>query len=99
MSNLVQKVKWKMPNSPEMEMYMYGEASVEANKEMQEPLKKLYKYENSISNRNRKIVDYIQEFDNYVRNTMKISSDENIALFEHWIDCMGEIQKIISETK
>ena len=30
----------------ERRTYMYGDASVEANKEMQEPLEKLYKYEN-----------------------------------------------------
>ena len=45
MKKLVQKVKWELPGSPVQEMYMYGEASVEANKEMQEPLEKLYQYE------------------------------------------------------
>ena len=39
---LIQKIKWELPNSPQMEMFMYGEASVEANKEMQGPLEKLY---------------------------------------------------------
>lgn len=43
---LIQKVKWELPGFPKTEMYMYGEASVEANKEMQEPLEKLYQYEN-----------------------------------------------------
>lgn len=46
MSKLVQKVKWPLSGLPNMEMYMYSDASVEANKEMQEPLKKLYEYEN-----------------------------------------------------
>ena len=46
MRNLVQRIKWPLSGLPNMEMYMYGDASVEANKEMQEPLEKLYKYEN-----------------------------------------------------
>lgn len=46
MTKLVEKVEWKLPGSPKTEMYMYGEASVEANQEMQEPLEKLYQYEN-----------------------------------------------------
>lgn len=43
-----------------MEMYMYGDASVEANKEMQEPLEKLYKYENQPDMR-ESIRDYIDK--------------------------------------
>ena len=45
MSNLVQKVNFQLPGSPEIEMYMYGEATLEANQEMQPVLEKLYKYE------------------------------------------------------
>ena len=46
LTKLVRKVEWELPGSPKTEMYMYGEASVEANQEMQEPLEKLYQYEN-----------------------------------------------------
>lgn len=46
MSRLIEKIKWELPNSPKIEMYIYGEASVEANQAMQEPLGKLYQYEN-----------------------------------------------------
>lgn len=74
---------------------MYGEASVEANKEMQEPLEKLYHYENSVMD--RRIIECIQKFDAYVRDITKITTDENIGLFEHWIDCMGEIQNTINQ--
>ena len=45
MNKLVRKVEWELPGSPKTKMFMYGEASVEANKEMQEPLEKLYQYE------------------------------------------------------
>ena len=47
MKKLVQKVKWNLPGSPSQEIYMYSEASVETNKEMQEPLERLYQYENN----------------------------------------------------
>lgn len=41
---------------------MYGEASVEANQEMQEPLEKLYQYENQPDMR-EKVREYIKELD------------------------------------
>nr|DAE28989.1 MAG TPA: hypothetical protein [virus sp. ctmTa7] len=47
MEKLVQKVKWALPGSPVQEMFMYCDASVEANQEMQEVLEKLYQYENN----------------------------------------------------
>ena len=62
MKKLVQKVKWELPGSPVQEMYMYGEASVEANQEMQEPLEILYQYENQPDMR-EKIKEYINELD------------------------------------
>lgn len=62
MEKLVQKVKWKLSGSPKTEMYMYGEASVETNQAMQEPLQKLYQYENQPDMR-EKIREYISELD------------------------------------
>ena len=62
MEKLVQKVKWKLSGSPKTEMYMYGEASVETNQAMQEPLQKLYQYENQPDMR-EKIKEYISELD------------------------------------
>lgn len=46
--HLVKKINLSKlyPDCPVKEVYMYGEASAEANLAMQEPLKKLYKYEN-----------------------------------------------------
>lgn len=61
MSKLIQKVKWNLDGS-NTEMYMYGEADFEANKAMQEPLEKLYKYENQPDMR-EKIKEYINELD------------------------------------
>lgn len=48
--NLVERVRWNYKNSPQLhELYMYGEATSEANAEMQVPLEKLYHYEKKIS--------------------------------------------------
>lgn len=66
MSKLVQKVKWNLDGS-NTEMYMYGEADFEANKSMQEPLEKLYQYENDneIKEYKNKILEALLEhFDN-----------------------------------
>ena len=62
LTKLVRKVEWELPGSPKTEMYMYGEASVEANQEMQEPLGKLYQYENQPDVR-EKVREYIGELD------------------------------------
>lgn len=63
---LIKKIKWELPGSPKTEMYMYGEASVEANKEMQEPLEKLYQYENQPDMR-EKVREYISQLDKEIK--------------------------------
>ena len=64
MDKLVQKVKWELPSSPKTEMFMYGNASVEANQEMQEPLERLYQYENQtdIKEQIRDILENLTEY-------------------------------------
>lgn len=64
MSKLVQKVKWDLgrPHAEITETYMYGEADLEANKAMQEPLEKLYQYENQPDMR-EKVKEYIGELE------------------------------------
>ena len=59
---LVQHIKMDMPGFPKQGLYCYGEASFEANQVMQEPLEKLYKYENQPDMR-EKIKEYISELD------------------------------------
>ena len=66
MGKLVQKVKWPLSGLPNMEMYMYGDASVEANKEVQEPLEKLYRYENQPDMR-ESVRDYADELHNKIK--------------------------------
>ena len=62
MDKLVQHIKMDMPGFPKQGLYCYGEASFEANQVMQEPLEKLYKYENQPDMR-EKVREYIDELD------------------------------------
>lgn len=62
MNKLVEKVNWNLPNSPSQQLYMYGEADVETNLAMQEPLERLYQYENQPDMR-EKVKEYIGELD------------------------------------
>ena len=62
MDKLVQHIKMDMPGFPKQGLYCYGEASFEANQAMQEPLEKLYKYENQPDMR-EKVKEYIGELD------------------------------------
>ena len=62
MDKLVQHIKMDMPGIPKEGMYCYGEASLETNMEMQEPLEKLYKYKNQPDMR-EKVKEYIPELD------------------------------------
>lgn len=62
MDKLVQHIKMDMPGIPKQGIYCYGEANLETNMEMQEPLEKLYKYENQPDMR-EKLKEYISELD------------------------------------
>lgn len=62
MSKLVQYVEWNLPNTMLNKMYCYGEANFEANQVMQEPLEKLYNYENQPDMR-EKVKEYMSELD------------------------------------
>lgn len=105
MGKLVQKVKWALPGSPVQEMYMYGEASVEANQEMQEPLEILYQYENQPDMR-EKIREYIGELDTEIdrldsllKNTdspydLQIKGRLN-AIIEVKNDLLGRLEEVI----
>ena len=59
---IVQHIKMDMPGLQKQGLYCYGEASFEANQAMQEPLEKLYNYENQPDMR-EKVKEYISELD------------------------------------
>lgn len=62
MSKLIQYIEWNLPGVMTNKMYCYGEANFEANQAMQEPLEKLYNYENQPDMRG-KVKEYISELD------------------------------------
>lgn len=106
MDKLVQKVKWELPGSPKTEMFMYGNASVDANQEMQEPLGKLYQYENQ-PNMREKVKEYINELkeeikrcenktgDIYNQYTILSLEGRIIALTEVVNDLQGRLDEVI----
>ena len=77
-NKLVQHIKMDMPGFPKQGLYCYGEASFEANQVMQEPLEKLYKYENQPDMR-EKIKEYISELD--------VEYDRCMGWIEEHMDC------------
>lgn len=104
MSKLIQKVKWNL-DGLNTEMYMYGEADFEANKAMQEPLEKLYQYENQPNIRD-KVREYIGELDTEIdrldgllKNTdspydLQIKGRLN-AIIEAKNDLLGRLEEAI----
>lgn len=64
MNKLVEK--WSLPNSPSQQLYVYSKASVNANLAMQEPLERLYQYENQPDMR-EKVKEYIGELDKEIK--------------------------------
>ena len=64
-NKLVQHIKMDMSGFPKQGLYCYGEA----NQVMQEPLEKLYKYENQPDMR-EKVRDYISELDKEIDRCM-----------------------------
>ena len=74
MDKLVQYIKMDMPGFPKQGLYCYGEASFEANQAMQEPLEKLYNYENQPDMR-EKIREYISELDKEIGKLYKVLED------------------------
>ena len=109
MSKLVQNVNFNLSAFPKT-MYCYGEASFEANKEMQEPLEKLYKYENQPDMR-EKIREYINELDTeidrlesdlekqmtYNVEACKVTATESRlnAIVEVKNDLLGRLEEVI----
>lgn len=69
MDKLVQHIKIVMTGFPKQVLYYYGEASFEANQAMQEPLEKLYNYENQPDMR-EKVREYIIELDEEISRCM-----------------------------
>lgn len=102
MGKLVQYVEWNLPNIMPNKMYCYGEANFEANQAMQEPLEKLYKYENLPDMRD-KIKEYISELNVEIMRCMEWQT-ENIDMtgsleFEKYIARIETLQEVRNDLK
>lgn len=97
MSKLIQKVKWNLDKS-DIEMYMYGEADFEANKAMQEPLEKLYQYENQ-PNMREKVVEYIGELETEIKRLEDELITKEPYVTQHYICRIGVLQEVINDLK
>lgn len=102
MGKLVQYVEWNFPNIMPNKMYCYGEANFEANQAMQEPLEKLYKYEN-LPNMRDKIKEYISELNVEIMRCMEWQT-ENIDMagsleFEKYITRIETLQEVRNDLK
>lgn len=103
MSKLVQKISWNLNSSRfqkelQTEMYMYDKASFRANKAMQEPLEKLYQYENKPDMR-EKIREYINELDteidrceNELQKYYKGNGDIGVISMQNKIQVLIEVK-------
>lgn len=93
MSKLIQKVKWDL-NGSNKEMYMYGEADFEANKAVQEPLEKLYQYENQ-PNMREKVKEYVGELEVEITRLENEENTEEIYI----ISRLETLQEVINDLK
>lgn len=66
MNKLVQKVAMDIMDISLDEMYIYGNANLEENLAMQEPLEKLYQYENQ-PNMREKVKEYVGELETEIK--------------------------------
>lgn len=78
MDKLVQHINIDMPGIPKQGLYCYGEASFEENQAMQEPLEKLYNYENQPDMR-EKIREYISELDKEIERCEKLYEEVSVG--------------------
>ena len=78
MDKLVQHIKMDMPGIPKQGLYCYSEASFEANQAMQEPLKKLYKYEN-LPDMREKVKEYISDLEEEISRCEKLYEDVSVG--------------------
>lgn len=78
MDKLVQHIKMDMPGFPKQGLYCYGEASFEENQAMQEPLGKLYNYENQPDMR-EKVREYISELDKEIERCEKLYEEVSVG--------------------
>ena len=106
MDKLVQKLNWEMPFIKNQCMFVYAEADLDSNQKMQEPLQKLYQYENHPDMR-EKVREYIDELDIEIKRVEGeiVNTDDKCyearmmsridALIEVRNDLLGRLEEVI----
>ena len=97
MNKLVQHINMDMPGIPKNGLYCYGEASFEVNQAMQEPLEKLYKYENQPDMR-EKIGEYIAELETEI-NRCNEKNKGYLRLDSRMVDAMTIKMQTLMEVR
>nr|DAE30627.1 MAG TPA: Protein of unknown function (DUF1192) [virus sp. ctiha2]DAL62293.1 MAG TPA_asm: Protein of unknown function (DUF1192) [Caudoviricetes sp.] len=98
MGKLIQKLNWNMPFIKNQCMFVYAEADLDSNQKMQEPLQKLYQYENQPDMR-EKIREYIGELDmeinrceNELQKYYKSNGDIGVISMQNRIQVLIEVK-------
>lgn len=82
-------------------MYMYGEADFKANKAMQEPLEKLYQYEDQPDMRG-KVIEYIGELETEIKRLeehLESHTNDITCITTEIISRMETLQEVINDLK
>lgn len=98
MNKLVQKVAMDIMDISLDEMYIYGNANLEENLAMQEPLEKLYQYENQ-PNMREKVVEYIGELETEIKRLEDELITKEPYVTQNYICRIGALQEVINDLK
>lgn len=106
MDNLVQKLNWDMPFIKNQCIFVYADADLDSNQKMQEPLQKLYQYENQPDMR-EKVIGYINQLDQEIKRAESeiVNTDDKDyearmmsrlnTLIEVKNDLLGRLEEVI----
>lgn len=98
MNKLVQKVAMDIMDISLDEMYIYGNANLEENLAMQEPLEKLYQYENQ-PNIREKVIEYIGELETEIKRLEDELITKEPYVTQNYICRIGTLQEVINDLK
>ena len=99
MDNLVQKLNWDMPFIKNQCMFVYADADLDSNQKMQEPLQKLYQYENqpdicpqlkNIDKVQQRLNDYCMQMNMYAAQGVMVLANEVLSMMKQLKEDLNE---------
>lgn len=78
-----------------MEKDWYNEKLLSKEKNKRKNMRKIRNINEITETDLMNIKNSLIKFDEYLRDFAIKPTDKNVALYEHWIDCMGDIEDII----